>query len=450
MKTLSELKQNPIAPPVVSGGLPLLGHAIEFMRDPHKVIRRGYEEHGLLFTLDLGLRKAHVLLGPENHQFFFKETDGVFSKRRGYETLMKMFDSKLFTFAHSTEAAEQMKVILPLLKNNDRFIDLMLLEVDHFMENTLGDEGEVELVEALGPLVMHVGARAFFGDQFREQLGAEYFNVYKQFSLGADVVLPGWLPLPKFKRCLEAKAKIEQMLYELIQYRRKNPLKPKDLFQELIESKYYGDKPVPDDLLISMLVFIPWAAHETTAGHATWALIDLLNHPDYMEKVKKNVDEVLGDRSQYTPEELKQLHTIDWTILEGERLHPVAHIIMRGVRDDVEYKGYLLKEGSMCFIAPETAHRIPEVFSNPDKYDPERFSPDRKEGDNKLSLLGFGGGAHRCAGVNFAKLEIKIILAKMMQNYDITLLDKNPKPRAGLETKYPESPCRIRYSRRRK
>ena len=274
MKTLSEIKQKSIEPPVVSGGIPLLGHALEFMRDPHKVIRRGYEEHGLLFTLDLGLRKAHVLLGPENHQFFFKETDGVFSKRRGYQTLMKMFDSKLFTFAHITEGREQMKVILPLLKNDDRFIDLMLREIDDFMENTLGDEGEVEIVEAFGPLVMHVGARAFFGDDFREKLGAEYFHIYKQFSLGADVVLPSWLPLPKFKRCLEAKEKIEKMLYELIQYRRANPLEPKDLFQELIESKYHGDKPVPDNLLVSMLVFIPWAAHETTVGHASWTLID--------------------------------------------------------------------------------------------------------------------------------------------------------------------------------
>jgi sterol 14-demethylase len=448
MKTLSEIKQKSIEPPVVSGGIPLLGHALEFMRDPHKVIRRGYEEHGLLFTLDLGLRKAHVLLGPENHQFFFKETDGVFSKRRGYETLMKMFDSKLFTFAHITDGKEQMKVILPLLKNDDRFVDLMLREIDDFMENTLGDEGEVELVEAFGPLVMHVGARAFFGDEFRENLGAEYFHIYKQFSLGADVVLPNWLPLPKFKRCLEAKEKIEEMLYELIQYRRKNPLEPKDLFQELIESTYYDDRPVPDDLLVSMLVFIPWAAHETTVGHASWTLIDLLSNEGYLESVQKNIDEVLGDKKKYTPEELKQLNTIDWAILEAERLHPVAHIIMRGVRDDVEFDGYILKEGSMAFIAPETAHKIPEVFSNPEKYDPERFAPGRSEGDSKLSLLGFGGGAHRCAGVNFAKLEIKIIVSKMLQNYDITLLDKNPKAKAGVETKWPESPCRIRYKKR--
>jgi sterol 14-demethylase len=88
------------------------------------------------------------------------------------------------------------------------------------------------------------------------------------------------------------------------------------------------------------------------------------------------------------------------------------------------------------------------MFANPDRYDPMRFSPDRSKGDSKLSLIRFGSSTHRSAGVNFAKLEIKIILAQMLQNYDIILLDKNPKPRAGVETKCPESPCRIRYSRR--
>jgi sterol 14-demethylase len=447
-KAVSQIKQKPISPPIVSGGIPLLGHAIEFMRDPHKVIRRGYEEHGLIFSMKLGMKKAHVLLGPENHTFFFKETDGVFSMRRGYETLLKMFDSKLFTFAHITEANEQMKVIMPLLKNNDRFIELMLLEVDDFIENTLGDEGEIDIVEALGPLVMHIGARAFFGDDFREKLGAEYFHIYKKFSLGADVVLPSWLPLPKFKRCMEAKEEIEEMIYKFMQTRRANPLEPKDLFQELIESTYYGDKPVPDDLLISLLLFIPWAAHETTVGHASWTIVDLLSNEDYQATVKKELDDVIGDKQHYAPEDLKQLNTIDWAILEAERLHPVAHIIMRGVRDDVEFDGYELKEGSMVFVAPETAHNIPEVFSNPEKYDPKRFSKERAEGDSKFSLIGFGGGAHRCAGVNFAKLEIMIIIAKLLQNYDITLLNKNPKPKAGVETKWPESPCRIRYKKK--
>ena len=442
------MKSVAVPPPMVSGRLPLLGHTLEFMRNPHKVIRRGYEEQGMIFSLDLGVRKAVIMLGPHYHQFFFKETDGVFSMRQGYQTLLKMFDSKLFTFAHLTEAQEQMKVILPLLKNNDRFADLMIQEVNHFMQDSLGAQGEIDVTDAFGPVVMHIGARAFFGEDFREQLGAEYFYLFREFSQGADVVLPSWLPLPKFKRCREAKARIEQMINNFMLERRKAPLEPKDLFQELIESTYYDGKPVPEDLLISMLLFIPWAAHETTVGHTSWTLIDLLQNPDYLALVKKELDEVLGENQDYTPEKLKRLKTLDWAILESERKHPVAHVLMRGVRDDMEFEGYTVKKGTMVFVAPETAHNIPEVFSNPMTYDPLRFSPERAEGTKKFSLIGFGGGAHRCAGVNFAKLEIKIIMAKLLQNYNLELLDKNPQPNPGVETKWPARPCRIQYSRR--
>ncbi|ROS05493.1 sterol 14-demethylase [Sinobacterium caligoides] len=445
---LNELEETRCAPPMVSGRLPLIGHGLEFLRDPHKVIRRGYEEHGMIFSLDLGLKKGVVMLGPDYHQFFFKETDGIFSMRQGYETLLKMFDKRLFTFAHLTESQEQMKVILPLLKNNDRFIELMVTEIDDFMANTLGDEGEIDLVEAFGPLVMHIGAHAFFGENFRYQLGEEYFQVYREFSQGADVILPSWLPLPKFRRSKQAKVKVEEMIYNLMQERRKNPLEPKDLFQELIESTYYGGRPVPDKLLISMLLFIPWAAHETTVGHTSWTLIGLLQNEEYLARVRRDIDEVVGDRQSYQSAELKQLKSIDWAIKESERMHPVAHVIMRGVRDDMEFDGYEVKEGTMVFVAPETAHNIPEVFREPHKYDPLRFSPDRLEDKKKFSLIGFGGGVHRCAGVNFANLEMKLIMVKLLQNYNITLVDKDPQPKKGLETKWPESPCRIRYSRR--
>jgi len=388
--TQSLQKSTYVEPPMVSGRLPLLGHAIEFMRDPHKLIRRGYEEHGMIFTLDMGAKRAVFMLGPHYHQFFFKETDGVFSMRQGYETLLKMFDSKLFTFAHQTEAQEQMKVILPLLKNNNRFVDLMVEEVDHFMENTLGEQGEIDLTDAFGPVVMHIGARAFFGDDFREKLGAEYFYMFRDFSEGADVVLPSWLPLPKFKRCREAKARIEQMIYDFMLERRANPMEPKDLFQELIESTYYDNQPVPEDLLVSILLFIPWAAHETTVGAASWTLIDILRNPDYQQQIEEEMRQVLTGENSYAAENLKQLKTLDWATLESERKHPVAHVIMRGVRDDMEFEGYKVKKGSMVFVAPETAHNIPEVFSNPEAYDPRRFSPERGEGSKKFSLIGFG------------------------------------------------------------
>ncbi|OUS24087.1 hypothetical protein A9Q99_26075 [Gammaproteobacteria bacterium 45_16_T64] len=435
---------------MVSRRLPVAGHALEFLLDPHKIIRRGYEEHGLIFSIDLGIRKAVVMLGPEYHEFFFKETDGVFSMRKGYETYQKMFDKQMLMFTHSTEYKEQMGVIMPLLKHNDRFLPLMLEETNNFMDTLLGESGSQNITDAFGPVVMHIGARAFFGENFRNKLGDEYFNLYRDFSRGADVVLPSWLPLPKFKRSQKAKRHLESMFVELIEERRRNPLEPGDLLQDLVEATYSNGKPLADEVLVSMMLFIPWAAHETTVGAAGWTLIDLLQNPEYLEKVKKELTAVLGEGQDYTAGKLKKLHCLDWAILESERMHPVAHLIMRGVREDIEFDKYQIKQGSMLFVAPETAHNIPEVFKHPEKYDPERFSPERKEGSRKFSLIGFGGGAHRCAGVNFAKLEQKILVAKLLQNYDIKLLTKNPKPQPGIDTAWPATPTLIQYKRRRK
>lgn len=447
-QSFTEVKH--IDPPMVSRRLPVVGHSIEFLMDPHKVIRRGYREHGMIFTIDLGLRKAVVMLGPDYHEFFFKETDGVFSMRQGYQTYLKMFDKQLFMFTHTIEAKEQMKVILPLLKDNDRFVNLMLEETDAFMDRAIGNDSTHNITDAFGPVVMHIGARAFFGDDFRDQLGEEYFYLYRDFSGGADVVLPDWFPHPKFKRSQVAKDKIVKMFENLITERRNNPLEPKDLLQELVESTYYDGKPIPDHIMISILLFIPWAAHETTVGAASWTLIDLLQNPSYLQKVKREIDEVIGNEQEYTQEKLKQLKHLDWAVLESERKHPVAHLIVRGVRENIEFDNFKIDSGSMLFLAPETAHNIPEVFKNPKGYDPERFSPDRMEGSKTFSLIGFGGGPHRCAGVNFAKMEIKIIVAKLIQNYEMDLLTKNPKPQPGIDTAWPDSPCNIRFRRRAK
>ena len=100
------------------------------------------------------------------------------------------------------------------------------------------------------------------------------------------------------------------------------------------------------------------------------------------------------------------------------------------------------------FAAPSISHRMPHVFPEPDRYVPERFSPDRAESRPPHSLIGFGGGVHRCAGVNFAYLEMKVALSLLFQHYEFSLLNPDPQPVAGAATKWPASPCRVSYQRR--
>ena len=124
--------------------------------------------------------------------------------------------------------------------------------------------------------------------------------------------------------------------------------------------------------------------------------------------------------------EVRQLQRMEWALKETERLHPVAFVLMRKAAETLTWQGFRIPQDTMVFVAPTLSHRMPEVFPDPDQYRPERFSPAHDESRQPHSLIGFGGGVHRCAGVNFARLEMKIVLSLLLQRYELTLLDPAP------------------------
>ena len=140
--------------------------------------------------------------------------------------------------------------------------------------------------------------------------------------------------------------------------------------------------------------------------------------------------------------------TMDLALREAERLHPVAFLLSRKATQDIEREGYTIRKGEFVLLAPSVTHRMTETFTNPDAYDPERFNPENPAAQiESNSLIGFGGGMHRCAGVNFARMEMKVVLAILLQHYDMELIDE-ARPIAGAGTYWPAHPCRVRYRKR--
>jgi sterol 14-demethylase len=139
---------------------------------------------------------------------------------------------------------------------------------------------------------------------------------------------------------------------------------------------------------------------------------------------------------------------MDLALRETERLHPVAFILSRKAMTDIERDGYTIRKGDFVLLAPSVTHRLSETFTDPDRYDPERFDPENPAAQiESNSLIGFGGGMHRCAGVNFARMEMKVLLAILLQNYEMELIDE-VRPIAGAGTYWPAQPCRVRYRKR--
>jgi len=437
--------------PTIEGGSPLLGHLLPFFRDPVGVLRQGYQSKGRLFSFNIMGRRMNVMLGPEHNRFFFEETDKLLSIRESMPFFLKMFSPDFYSFAEMDEYLRQRAVIMPRFKAAamKQYVGVMVEESLNLV-NRLGDEGEFDLISTLGPVVMDIAAHSFMGKEFHEKLGHEFFDLFRDFSGGMEFVLPLWLPTPKMIKSQRAKKKLHKILQRWIDKRRATPLDPPDFFQGMVESKYPDGRPIPDELVRHLILLLVWAGHETTAGQVSWALADILQNRDYEAVLRNELEDVLGNDAGGSLgwEQAIAMQKMDLALRETERLHPVAFILSRKATTDIERDGYMIRKGDFVLLAPSVTHRMTETWVEPDRYNPERFNPARDDAQiESNSLVGFGGGVHRCAGVNFARMEMKVVLAVLLQNYEMELVDE-VKPIAGAGTYWPAQPCRVRYRKR--
>lgn len=439
----------PRRPPVVSGAAPFVGHGVQFWRDPYELLQRGLDEHGRAFTLKFGPKPTVVLLGPAYNKWFFDNTDKLLSFNEGYPFIGQMFAEDMYFMACPEEYRAQRAVVQPRFQGAqlDAYVRTMALEVRALL-NRLGDDATFDLLDEIGPLVMHIAARAFLGDAFRERLGTEFFWIFRDFSLGLDPILPPWLPTPSHLKAGRAKRKLHRWLQGLIEERRARPMHPPDFLQTLIESTYPDGAPFADDKLINLILVLVWAGHETTAGHAAWGIVDVLQNPEHGAAMVDELDAAFADGAPITRDLTKRLGHVERGLKESERLHPVTPILMRGAKETLEVDGLTIPEGHLVAVSPHMSQRLPDLFDDPDRFDPGRF--DKRQGGlpPRNSVIGFGGGIHRCAGVKFAYIEMTVILAMLFREYDVELLDADPRPVSGFGTKWPEGPLRLRIRRR--
>ncbi|MGD8552886.1 MAG: cytochrome P450 [Anaerolineales bacterium] len=436
-------------PPEVPG-LPLLGNALEFRRDANNLFNRGYQQHGSIFTIHLGPRPAAVVVGPEHNRFVLEQTDKKFTMQEGYRFLIPMFGEQVFFVAGHEEYIEQKRIMLPAFRGRmmSSYVEVMQTETERWLE-TLGDDGEFDLVSSFERLTMYIAAAALLGEDFRERLGDRFADLYRDLAAGIEYLLPTNLPLPRFIRRDRARAKLEAMVKETIAERRADPDKHDDFLQVFIDSTYSDGSPAPDSVITALVMGLVFAGHETTAGHGSWAMVHLLQNPEYLKRVVSDLDGVWPAEDTLSLSKLREFESLEWALKETERLQPVAEMLIRTTTEPVEMNGYEIPEGWIVFLTPHVSHRLPELFENPEFYDPLRFSPGREEDrQDPYALVGFGGGPHKCLGMNFAYTEMKVIFSLLLHEYELELLNPTPKVVRDAGTARPERPCLIRYKRR--
>ena len=434
-------------PPMLSGRLPVIGHLVEMLRDRESLFKRGFAEHGDLFAIQLGPQPVLVVTGAKHNRQLYTETDKTLNMQDGYTFLKEAIGEVLFTA--STEDYYNQRPALQEVFKRERmvgYIQAMNTEIQRWLDK-LGQSGEVDISEAMLHLTQAVAGRALIGPDYEQELGEDFWQDYQAISVSLDPVLPPNLPLPKFWRRDRAKQKIHQKLATLIQKRREHPERYDDLISTLLTTPLKDGTVLPDESIVTIFMGLIFAGHETTAGQASWVVALLLQNPDYLKLVQDEIRANVTYGGAIDAAELSKLEHIYWAIDETTRMRPSADTQIRTVSQPITIGNYSIPAGWRMMVSGATSHFLPEVFANPERFDPLRYSPDRGEGKDAFAIIGFGGGVHKCTGMNFAKNEMAIITTLLFQQFDVELLSKDVHVVTGNGANR-ASAVRIRYQRK--
>jgi sterol 14-demethylase len=429
--------------------MPLAGHVAEFMTRPKTLLDRAVTERQTAFSLRLGLRKVIVLMGEEHHRFVFSETDKSLSIGDAYGFLARMYDPDWYVVAEPAEYLRQRKLMLPRFSARQigGYFELMMTGGQQVVAD-LGPNGRFEITGALKPMLLRIAAGCFVGEAFAKTLTSEFYALMDDFA-GGLTYLPVWLPSTKRRRAQKARVALRAIVAGQLAERRRNGSERSpeeaDFFDVLTSATYEDGSSLSDRKIVNLVLGVLLGGHETTIGPIGWMLVDLLQNPGELALVRAELDAVLGVDESPSLEQFMRLTVFDNALREAQRLHPPTTVLARVAAADIEHAGYRIPRGTMVMVAPYAAHRMPDIFPEPDRYWPARYIeyPASING-----LINFGGGTHRCLGARFAELEIKVVLGLLLREFDFELATEDATGTPGLGPHHLAAPCFVTYRRR--
>ncbi|XP_036884538.1 cytochrome P450 4F3 isoform X1 [Sturnira hondurensis] len=195
-----------------------------------------------------------------------------------------------------------------------------------------------------------------------------------------------------------------------------------DFIDVLLLTKDEDGKRLSDEDIRAEADTFMFAGHDTTASGLSWVLYNLARHPEYQERCRQEVQQLLGDREPKEIEwdDLARLPFLTMCIKESLRLHPPVTLVSRCCTQDIMLPdGRVIPKGVICLISVFGTHHNPSVWPDPEVYNPFRFDPETAQERSPLAFLPFSVGPRNCIGQTFAMAEMKVVLALTLLRFRV-------------------------------
>ncbi|MEO0533733.1 MAG: cytochrome P450 [Cyanobacteria bacterium P01_A01_bin.123] len=402
-------------------GLPFLGETLEIFNTEERYYWRQFEQYGPIFKTHILGQNFAFLVGPEANRLVLQDQADHVSTTLGWKFVQQLFKDGLL-FLEGEEHRRIRRLMYPAFHRRalvDYFTTMQRV-VEGFIADW-GNREQVPFKADFRELTLIIASRLFLGAQTNQQV-VQTSQWFEELWAARLAILRLDVPFTLYGRSQIARRNLAEFLRPIIAERKRqsNPAESAegiDVLGLLLTATDEDGNHLSDQEVINQAIFFLFAGHETTASVLSWLLYELGSHPQWQATLRSELMAVAGSEPLQISH-LNQLPQMGNVLKEIERLYPPVYGIPRGVVKDIEYAGYHIPAGWYINLSPMLTHYLPELFPNPTQFAPERFAPPREEDKrHPFALVGFGNGPHACLGMEFAQLEIKVVLATLLRRY---------------------------------
>jgi cytochrome P450 len=404
-------------------GLDVVRWAWRLKQDPLATLGEGVARFGDAFALPFAPWRLVLLNHPDHVTHVLTDASGRYGRSPNYAELEPVIGKGLLT-NDGAAWRRQRRIAQPMFHRKAltgplgpivrRAADDLLAD---WRARTHGD-ATFDLTHDTHRLALRVAGLALFS----RDLGGQADRLSRALAVALPFVQrrteslvrpPLWLPLPDHLRFLRARLGLDRLVRDLIDDRRRAHDARPDLLGRLLDARdpetgeAMSDRQLKDEVMTFLL-----AGHETTANALAWLFHELSRRPDVAARLEAEVDGVTGGRL-VTHDDLPALPLVGNTVQEALRLHPPAWVIERLALEDDVVAGFVVPKGAIVMLSPWTTHRHAAFWPDPERFDPDRWAAGRSP--PKGAYFPFGGGQRQCIGEEFALLELRLVLARVVQ-----------------------------------
>lgn len=435
-------------------GLPIIGNLLAYRRDEIGLYQRMHQVCGDISVTRLGNISLVMVFSPQYIATILVDRDyEALEKAPPLRRFLKPLIGRGLLAADHTSHRQQRKLVAPAFQHR-RIAHYTTIMAEHAeqVQRTWSDGAEIDIADAMLQITLAVVGKTLFdadvgseATQLREALVSVQRCTNRRLS--ALIPLSDIWPTPTNREFHHAVARLDATIYHILETRRRQQHDRGDLLSMLLQAQDESGQGMSDQQVRDEAMTLFIAGYETTANALTWTWYLLTQHPEIYERVCEEVDRVLAGRGP-TSDDLPNLPYTLQVLKESLRLYPPVHVIGRQVVEPFNLDGYHFSKGTLIGISMYVVHRNPMYFPNPERFDPDRWTPKFEAMLPRGVYIPFSTGPRNCVGNHFAMMEAQLVLTTLAQRVTFDLLPGQTIEAEPLITLRPKHGIKMRVHRR--